>query len=137
MKTKYDLLEMRDVWIDAYMSGDVDQLNFVESAHFFVKRGGRILTKLQQISSIERHLSEKTGFNLGLHVHTEITVIAEDRHWASISGTGSMRRDGRTLTRFDFLELWLVNDDRWQIAALCYDEKECEDEVMADHPDDE
>ena len=132
MNTKYGLLEMRDVWIDAYMNGDIDQLNFVESPHFFVKRGNRILTKLQQISSIRRQLSEKTWHGFALHVRDEITEFEESRLWASVSGTGSMQRDGRVLSRFDFLELWLINDDRWQIAALCYEEKECQGGVTTD-----
>ncbi|MCA8090566.1 hypothetical protein LGM65_06620 [Burkholderia anthina] len=131
MKPKYDLPQMRNVWIDAYMNGDTDQLNFVESPHFFVKRGDRILTKQQQIFYIQRHLSGKAWVHFGLHVHNEITEITEQRQWASISGTGSMRRDGRTLVRFNFLELWLIHDDRWQIAALCYDEKEYEGEMLA------
>ncbi|RQR34786.1 MULTISPECIES: hypothetical protein [unclassified Burkholderia] len=132
MKTKYDLLEMRDVWIDAYMNGDIDQLNFVESSHFFVKRRDRTVTKLQQISFIRQRLSENTWPDVGLRVHDEITEVERNRLWASISGTGSMRRGGRTLIRFDFLELWLINGGRWQIAALCYDEKEREGNEMAD-----
>ncbi|MGN8192190.1 hypothetical protein PPH94_015970 [Burkholderia cepacia] len=132
MNTKYGLLEMRDVWIDAYVNGDIDQLNFVESPHFFVKRGNRILTRLQQISSIQRHLSEKTWRGFALHVRDEITEFQEGRLWASISGTGSMQRDGRILSRFDFLELWIISDDRWQIAALCYEEKKCQGWVTTD-----
>lgn len=137
MKPRYSLLQMRDVWIDAYMNGDVDQLNFVESSHFFVKRGGRILTKSQQISYIQRHLLEQTWCNFGLYVHDEITKISEKQQWASFSGTGSMRRDGRILTTFDFLELWLIFDDRWQIAALCYDENDRESGITADQPNHE
>jgi len=113
------------------MCGDTNQLNFVESSHFFVKRRDRTMTKSQQIAYIRRHQSENTWCHFGLHVHNEITEISEDRGWASISGTGSMRRDGRVLVRFSFLELWLIQDDRWQIAALCYDEKECKSEVTA------
>ncbi|CAB3763082.1 hypothetical protein GQ57_22065 [Burkholderia sp. MSh2] len=134
MKTRYGLLEMRDVWIDAYMNGDIDQLKFVESPHFFVKRGDRILTRLQQISAMQRHLSEKTWRGFSLQVRDEITAIEESPLWASISGTGSMQRGEGILTRFDFLELWLVNDDRWQIAALCYEEKEYQGGGTTDHP---
>ncbi|WP_175792368.1 hypothetical protein [Burkholderia ambifaria] len=129
MKPKYGLSQMRNVWIDAYMNGDVDQLNFVESPHFFVKRRDRVLIKNQQISYIQRHLSENTWCHFGLHVHNEATKIIECREWASISGNGSMRRDERILVWFSFLELWLVHDNRWQIAALCYDETERENEI--------
>ncbi|MBP0716337.1 hypothetical protein ABXK61_23935 [Burkholderia sola] len=128
MKNKYSLLQMRDVWIDAYISGDIDQLNFVESAHFFVKRRDRILTKVQQIASIQRRLAEKTWPDCGPRIHQDITAIVEDHSWASISGTGSMASNGKDLTRFDYLELWVVNENRWQIAALCYDEKRREAE---------
>jgi hypothetical protein len=134
MKHKYSLLQMRDVWIDAYMNGDIDQLNFVESSHFFIKRGSRILTKTQQLSYIQRHLSEQTWRNFGLHVHDEIMEITQKPQWASFSGIGSMRRDGRILTTFDFLELWLIFEDRWQIAALCYDENDREGRTTADQP---
>ncbi|WP_157378150.1 hypothetical protein [Burkholderia ubonensis] len=37
MKTKCDLMQMRDVWLNAWRNGEVDQLNFVESPHFFIK----------------------------------------------------------------------------------------------------
>ncbi|CAM2182873.1 hypothetical protein BLAT2472_60293 [Burkholderia latens] len=72
-----------------------------------------------------------------MYVHDEITKISEKQQWASFSGTGSMRRDGRILTMFDFLELWLICDDRWQIAALCYDEKHRESGITADQPNHE
>ncbi|MDP9582001.1 UNVERIFIED_ORG: hypothetical protein J2791_001283 [Burkholderia contaminans] len=120
--TKSSLMKMRRSWVNAYVDGDIGQLNLAESAHFFVKRGSKILTKAQQISQIQRRLSEETWGDFDFHTHDEITEISENQHWASIKGKGSMRRDGKMRSRFDFLELWLVDDGRWQIAALCYDE---------------
>ncbi|WP_323121656.1 hypothetical protein [Burkholderia alba] len=119
------------------MNGDTDQLNFVESTHFFVKRGDRILTKSQQIAYIQRHGAEKTWRNFGLDIHNEIKNVAESQRWATISGTGAMQRDNKTLSRFDFLELWLINSGRWQIAALCYEDHLREPETSNDllsHP---
>ncbi|WP_253574757.1 hypothetical protein [Burkholderia multivorans] len=114
------------------MNGDTDQLSFVENSHFFVKRGNKVLTKPQQISYIQRHLREQTWCNFDLRVHDTVMEISEHRQWASISGTGTMQRNGIVLSQFDFLELWIIFDNRWQIVALCYDEKEREDSVTAD-----
>ncbi|WP_423393105.1 hypothetical protein [Burkholderia sp. LMG 21824] len=132
MKTKYDLIQMRDVWIDAYTNGDIDQLSFVESPHFFVKRGDIIITRHQQISHIKQHLSENTWRRFDLGFRDETIRITESKQWASISGTSSIRRDGMALIWFNFLEPWLACDDRWQIAALCYDEKNSEDDTAED-----
>ncbi|MBN3843713.1 MULTISPECIES: DUF4440 domain-containing protein [Burkholderia] len=135
--TKSSLLKMRSAWVSAYVDGDIAQLNLAESSHFFVKRGSKILTKAQQISQIQRHLSEETWGEYDFHTHDEITEISENQQWASITGKGSMRRDGKIRSRFDFLELWLVDDGRWQIATLCYDEKGFDREITAGRLDPE
>ncbi|WP_230975304.1 hypothetical protein [Burkholderia multivorans] len=131
MEPSYSLCQMRAVWIDAYLNGDVDQLNFVESPHFFVKRGTQILTKSQQLAHLQRHASEQTRRNCNWHAHGETTEYAESGQWASIRGAGSMLCDGKTVSAVNFFELWLVDDNRWQIAALCYDERENDDGVVA------
>ncbi|WP_230461586.1 hypothetical protein [Burkholderia ubonensis] len=135
MEPRYSLCQMRAVWIDAYLNGDVDQLAFVESPHFFVKRGTRILTKSQQLAHLQRHSPERTGRHFSWQAHGEMTEFAESRQWASIRGSGSMRCDGTIVSAINFVELWLVQDERWQIAALCYDERENDGGVVASRPD--
>jgi hypothetical protein len=125
MITRYSLSQMRDVWIDAYLHGDTDQLNFVQSPHFFVMYANKILTKSQQIAYITRHRSEHTWHYPGVSLRHNITSIVESPRWTAISGFGEMRRDDNALSRFEFLELWLIIDNRWQIASLCYEEQAC------------
>ncbi|KJK22393.1 hypothetical protein UB46_21700 [Burkholderiaceae bacterium 16] len=122
MKPEFSLLQMRDVWIDAYKYGDIDQLDFVQSAHFFVKRGEMILTKQQQLGHIRTRVAANAWRADELNAHDETKDVMEHAEWATISGTGSMRQNGRVLSRFRFLELWLVSDGRWQVAALCYED---------------
>jgi hypothetical protein len=122
MITRYSLSQMRDVWIDAYLHGDTEQLHFVQSPHFFVMHKNKILTKIQQIAQITRRRSEQAVHYPHVSFRHDVTSIIDGQLWTTISGFGEMRRGDDTLSRFEFLELWLISDNRWQIASLCYEE---------------
>ncbi|WP_226242540.1 hypothetical protein [Burkholderia metallica] len=59
------MLPTREVWIDAYLTGNVEQLAYVESAHFFVKHGDLTKTKQQQLARLRsfaaEHVSRMSG----------------------------------------------------------------------------
>jgi hypothetical protein len=134
MSTRYSLSQMREVWIDAYLHGDIDQLNFVQSPHFFVMHADKILTKIQQIAYITRHRAEHTWHYPGVSLHHDVTSLVEGPRWTTLSGSGEMRRGNCTLSRFQFIELWLISDNRWQIASLCYENQACADRAADDIP---
>ncbi|WP_420996043.1 DUF4440 domain-containing protein [Cupriavidus sp. 30B13] len=120
MKPKFSLAQMRDVWIDAYASGDIDQLDFVECDHFFVKRGEKMLSKRQQLGHIRSRVAAGTWDRP--HVRDESIDVTEHAAWATVSGVGSMMKNAKACSRFSFVELWLVSGGRWQVAALCYED---------------
>ncbi len=134
MIIRYSLSQMREVWIDAYLHGDTEQLNFVQSPHFFVMRTAEILTKSQQIALITRRRTEQTGNFPGVSLRHDVTSIVEGPRWSTISGFGEMRCGNDTLSRFEFLELWLISDNRWQIASLCYGEQTRDGSGSDDEP---
>ena len=120
MKPKFDLLSMREVWIDAYLTGDVEQLAYVESAHFFVKHGGLTKTKQQQLARLRTFSAEYVSRMSGMTYVDESRCIIEYGEWATISGICAMRNNGQVFERNAFTELWVIDDGRWQVAALCY-----------------
>jgi hypothetical protein len=121
MKPKFDLLSMREVWIDAYLTGDVEQLAYVESAHFFVKHGGLTKTKQQQLARLRRFAAEYVSRMSGMTYVDESRCITEYGEWATISGICAMRKHGQVFERNAFTELWIIDGGRWQVAALCYE----------------
>ena len=111
---------MREVWIDAYLTGDVEQLAYVESAHFFVKHGGLTKTKQQQLARLRTFSAEYVSRMSGMTYVDESRCIIEYGEWATISGICAMRNNGQVFERNAFTELWVIDDGRWQVAALCY-----------------
>ncbi|KVN41315.1 hypothetical protein WJ63_22920 [Burkholderia pyrrocinia] len=124
MKTKYDLMQMRDVWLDACRNGDIDQLNFVESPHFFIKHGDAVRTKPQHLARMRAYAAEHAERHAGMAYEDEIRHVVERDEWAAVSGISAMRKNGRLVARQEFLELWLVCDARWRIAAFCFEHEE-------------
>ncbi|TCW75090.1 nuclear transport factor 2 family protein [Burkholderia sp. SRS-46] len=131
MKTKYSLMQMRDVWLDAWRNGDIDQLNFVESLHFFIKHGDAVRTKPQHLARMRAYAAEHAARQWGMTYEDEVRHVVERGEWATVSGINAMRRNGRLCARHEFMELWLICDARWQIAALCYEHKEIGHDVDA------
>ncbi len=120
MKPKFDLLSMREVWIDASLAGDVEQLAYLESSHFFVKHGDLTKTKQQQLARLRAFAAEYVARMSGVTYVDESRCITEHGEWATISGVSAMRKNGQIRERNAFTELWVINDGRWQVAALCY-----------------
>ncbi|MBN3790256.1 DUF4440 domain-containing protein [Burkholderia sp. Ac-20353] len=128
MKAKFDLMQMRDVWIDAYIHGDLELTNYVESPQFFVKHGGSMITKQQRLARMRAHAAEQASRMSGMRYEDETRHVSEQGEWATVSGIGAMRKNGMIRARYKFLELWLINDGRWQVAALCYEHMEIDRE---------
>ncbi|MCA8017547.1 hypothetical protein [Burkholderia metallica] len=121
MEPEFDLLPTREVWIDAYLTGNVEQLAYVESVHFFVKHGDLTKTKQQQLARLRSFAAEHVSRMSGVTYVDESRCITEYREWATISGVGVMWKNGQIVQRNAFTELWLISDGRWQVAALCYE----------------
>ncbi|RQS76868.1 DUF4440 domain-containing protein [Burkholderia sp. Bp8963] len=128
MKAKFDLMQMRDVWIDAYIDGDIELMNYVESPQFFVKHGGAMTTKQQRVARMRAHAAEQALRMSGVRYEDETRHVSEQGEWATVSGIGVMRKSEMIRARYTFLELWVINDGRWQIAALCYEHMEIDRE---------
>ncbi|WP_157378488.1 hypothetical protein [Burkholderia ubonensis] len=65
--------------------------------------------------------------NPGMTYEDEIWLVVELDEWATVSGISAMRKHGRLCALHAFLELWLVCDARWQIAAFCFEHEEIDD----------
>lgn len=124
MKPRFTLTQMRDVWLDAYRHADVEQLDFVASPHFFIQHENRIRTKTQYLARMRSLAADRASGTPRVAYRDEAMQIVEQGQWATISGVGSVWKDRAIDSRFDFLELWCINDARWRITALCYEHKE-------------
>ncbi|MGU3779217.1 hypothetical protein [Burkholderia metallica] len=79
------MLPTREVWIDAYLTGNVEQLAYVESAHFFVKHGDLTKTKQQQLALLRSFATEHVSRMSGVTYVDESRCITEFGEWATIS----------------------------------------------------
>ncbi|RQR46797.1 MULTISPECIES: DUF4440 domain-containing protein [unclassified Burkholderia] len=121
MEPRFTLMQMREVWIDAYRHADVEQLDFVASPHFFIQHENRFRPKAQFLARMRALSAERATVTRRVAYRDDAIQIAEHAQWATISGTGFVWHDGTMDSRFDFLELWCVSDTRWRIAALCHE----------------
>lgn len=115
---------MRDVWLDAYRHADVEQLDFIASPHFFIQHENRIRTKAQYLARMRTLATDRASVIPRVAYQDDAMWIVEHGQWATISGVGSVWKEREIDSRFDFLELWCIDDARWRIAALCYEHKE-------------
>lgn len=123
MNNRYSLNHIREVWINAYLNGEVDWLSYLEAPTFFVKRGDKLISKSEQISFIER---SREKYPTKKHKEVEFiesTIdIKEHKGWATVFGSALFKRNGEIISQSNFFELWLVIEERWQIASLCIDD---------------
>ncbi|WP_206997119.1 hypothetical protein [Trinickia mobilis] len=123
MNKKYSLKQMREVWIDAYLNGEVDWLAYLEAPSFFVRKGAEQISKAGQMANIERSQAKFPNRRPGdVEFKELISEIREHTEWATVSGFASFRRKGEIVSQCEFFELWLVLENRWQIASLCIED---------------
>ena len=118
---KYRLMDIREVWKKAYLNAEVDWLTFLETPSYFAKRGSTFMTKSHQLAYIERNRRRILVRNADAEVSEELHQVQEHRGWATIAGRATVRWKNE-LNRSDFFELWVMIEDRWQIASLCIEE---------------
>ncbi|MHA7683670.1 hypothetical protein [Cupriavidus sp. PET2-C1] len=123
MNNRYLLNQIREVWINAYLNGEVDWLSYLEAPTFFVKRGDKLIFKSEQISFIERSRAKfPTKKSKGVEFRESIIDMQERKGWATVYGSASFKRNGEIVSQCNFFELWLIIDERWQIASLCIED---------------
>jgi hypothetical protein len=120
MSPKYSLAQMRAVWLNAYFEMDIEQLDYVEAGCFFVKDSRRVVSRQQQLLNIRRQ--KENGERPGTAMRDIQVETVETGTWATVQGTGQIL-DGNVVIRdIAFVELWIIENERWRVAALCYDE---------------
>lgn len=123
MKNKYSIMQIREVWINAYLNGEVDWLDYLEIPLFFVIRNGRHISKSEEIEFIERSRRKFPNRRTNNVEYAEvIDEMQERKYWATVTGSAKIKKNDVIASQFDFFELWLVVDNRWQVAKLCIED---------------
>lgn len=123
MNKKYSIKQIREVWTNAYLNGEVDWLSYLESSSFFVKKGASLTSKSEQITNIKRNQAKLPGKKHGeVEFKESVMEIRERSNWTTVSGFASFKRNGKIVSQCEFFELWLIIDDRWQITSLCVED---------------
>lgn len=123
MSKKYSLNQIRDVWINAYLNGEVDWLTYLEAPSFFVTRNGGIISRSEQIAYIERSRRKFPNKRAGnVEFGETVAEMQEHKSWATVSGSAWIKRNGEIVSQCEFFELWLIVESRWQIATLCIED---------------
>ncbi len=125
MSSKYSLTQVREVWVNARLNGEVDWLDYLEAPTFFLKANGELVSKANQIAYIERSRKKFPNKRAGEAEFKETGIgIQQHKSWATVTGSACLKRDGKIVHQFEFLELWLIVGGRWQIASLCIEDIE-------------
>lgn len=122
---KYKLLDIREVWKNAYRNVETDWLLFLEAPFYFAKRGANIISRAEQIAYLERNREKILGRqkNASDDYREEIKEVHERDGWATVAGSIISRDFTGNVNYGEFLEVWIFLTERWQIASLCIDEK--------------
>lgn len=122
MISKYNLRDIRKMWQEACLNVSVDWLKYLERPTYFAKRGEEIMFRPEQLAYLERN-KEKVAVRRAQYITEESSVEIHDHGgWATISGFATSKDSTGVLGRHKFYEVWIVVDDRWQIASLFIDE---------------
>ncbi|AOK63131.1 hypothetical protein WL71_05235 [Burkholderia ubonensis] len=123
MNEKYTLEQIREVWLNAYFNGETDWLAYLEAHLFFVTRNGELISKSEQIEFIERSRAKFPSKRANIVEFGEtVAEMKKQDHWATVSGSAWIKRNGEIVSQCDFFELWLMVENRWQIATLCIED---------------
>ncbi|AZE50118.1 hypothetical protein C4K04_4459 [Pseudomonas chlororaphis] len=126
MSNKYSLKQIREVWINAYLNGEVDWLSYLEASTFFIKRNSELISKAEQIAYIERSRTKFPNKKAGAaKLRETVKEMQEHKNWTTVSGLACFERDGEIVNQCEFFELWLLVENRWQIASLCIEDTDC------------
>ncbi|QEM83614.1 nuclear transport factor 2 family protein [Halomonas binhaiensis] len=122
MEINISLEKVRKLWIEAYFKGDVDCLADIESPFFFVKSGETIISKDEQLSNVRKNRYKRLVNKCDIVDFREsIDEVREHPGCTTVSGRATVYCESEIVGRYDFFEVWMVVDDRWQIAYLCYE----------------
>ncbi len=125
MSRQYSLKQIREVWINAYLNGETDWLAYLETPSFFVKHNAELVSKASQISSIDRGFARFPGKRTtDVEFSETLKQWQEHKNWATVEGSARIKRNGEVVSQCEFFELWLIADDRWQIASLCMEDSD-------------
>lgn len=122
MEINVPLGKVRKLWTEAYFKGDVDCLADIESPFFFVKSGATIISKDEQLSNVRKNRYKRLINNWNIVDFSEsIDEVCERPGCTTVSGCATVYWKREIVGRYDFFEVWMIVDDRWQIAYLCYE----------------
>lgn len=127
---KYSLGRIREIWINAYLNGEVDWLAYLEAPCFFVKENSGLTFKANQIANVSRSRARfKNKMEVDFEFKEAVEQLHEYREWATVLGSACFKRGGKIVNECRFFELWILVNDRWQIASLCLEEADLSREV--------
>ncbi|WP_148283904.1 hypothetical protein [Burkholderia cepacia] len=105
------------------MNGEVDWLAYLEAPSFFVNRNGVHISKSEEIAFIEVSRRKFPNKRTNDVKYTEvIDQMRERKNWATVYGSAQITRDGEVASQFDFFELWVIVESRWQVVMLCIED---------------
>jgi hypothetical protein len=114
-----DLLSARSQWYAAYLAGDVQRLEEVESATFMVVSGNSFQDRSAQLTGIAASVSEGRWFPDGSFMQdSRLDVVALRPDVMMIFGTSQITTPRGDHPLVAFTEVWTRGAADWQVAHL-------------------
>lgn len=118
MTSLFPLSSVREVWIDAYFSGDLEWLSYLEAPTFIVIEGDIVTSKKEQLQFLEVSKRKFPRGRSGVNLAHTVVEHREMSGWASVAGHFTLTRDGVVHRTGSFFEIWAIVDRRWNIYSL-------------------
>ena len=109
-----EILDANKMWFDAYIHGDADAMDQIETDDFVIIQDGRLVDKAEQLARIR----QREGVLDQSH-EVELHQIAPAGDAVVVTGFSNGTSGGQEF-RLAFSEVWVREGDSWRVKLAHY-----------------
>lgn len=119
MSFKTDLNLMRKEWHNAFYTGNIEQLDYLETEWFISTNGQKVIYKKHQLRKVSMRPAEQKLLSLTRREHD--VEIREFKGIACVSGKAALENDDETV-HIGFVENWIMVNGGWKLQFVTFEE---------------
>lgn len=118
MNFKTDLNLVRREWHNAFLNGNTEQLDYLETEWFISTNGQKVIYKKHQLNKVNMRPPGQKALSL---TRTEYEVeIRKFKDIACVTGKAALD-DGDDITHIGFVENWIMLNGGWKMQFVTFE----------------
>ncbi|PHI30010.1 nuclear transport factor 2 family protein [Budvicia aquatica] len=117
---KSDLNLMRQEWYNAFYTGNIEQLDYLETDWFLATNGQKFLYKKHQLRKISLGFSTKSSLCSNVIRKEYDVIISEFKGIACVSGK-ALITETNSVTNVNFIENWIKINGGWKLQFQSFE----------------